>query len=272
MSHYVLENEKEFVRLETQSRMPQYDFRVELGKMPKLKKGSHILDAGCGSGIVARYLSECFSSSEIVGVDGSELRVTQARKAAAGIANLTFRAGSLTKLDFADESFDLIVCRFVLEHMSAADQRGCLAEFTRCLKSGGTLIGIDLDGLLLGIHPQTPLMAASLKKLADQCPVDFQMGRKMPKLFLDAGLENIQTEIQPMLFEGDALKQEINNTRDRFSQARPILEKILGETTSDFEKQYIASLEAPGSILFYNKFVVQGRGKSLKKHLKVAAN
>ncbi len=41
-------------------------------------------------------------------------------------------------LDFADESFDLIVCNHVLEHVASPAR--ALAEFHRCLSPGGTLV------------------------------------------------------------------------------------------------------------------------------------
>lgn len=51
------------------------------------------------------------------------------------------------RMSFADESFDLIVCNHVMEHVSSPEQ--ALAEFFRCLKPGGVLIAQT---------PYTPLL------------------------------------------------------------------------------------------------------------------
>jgi|GEM_PF-1024484 len=268
MAKYVLEDKKEFDRLEAQSKLPQYDFREELKDLPHLPPNSQILDAGCGSGIVSRYLAERFSESKVCGLDASEMRVTQARQAEAPSSRLEFQSAKLTALPFQDCTFDLIICRFVLEHMGEADQKNALRELLRCLKSGGTLFAIDLDGLLLNIHPQTPLVAQSLKKLQQYSTVDFQMGRKIPKLLADAKFTDIKTRVQAMHFTNDALGGEIQNTLDRFNQARPLLLNILGTEAEIFEKEYVASLREKGSVLFYNKFIVQARKESPKTHLK----
>ncbi|WP_396270952.1 class I SAM-dependent methyltransferase [Ideonella sp.] len=51
------------------------------------------------------------------------------------------------RMSFADESFDLIVCNHVMEHVSSPER--ALAEFFRCLKPGGVLIAQT---------PYTPLL------------------------------------------------------------------------------------------------------------------
>ncbi|MBV9451824.1 MAG: class I SAM-dependent methyltransferase [Streptosporangiaceae bacterium] len=89
-----------------------------------------VLDAGCGVG----YWASLVAAPEVVGVDQSEAAVAAAR--ARGLK--AFRA-TLDDLPFDDESFDLVMCNWVLYHLRDLD-RG-LRELTRVLRPGGHFVG-----------------------------------------------------------------------------------------------------------------------------------
>jgi 2-polyprenyl-3-methyl-5-hydroxy-6-metoxy-1,4-benzoquinol methylase len=73
-----------------------------------------ILDAGCGEGYVTEWLARAFETTETTAVDGR----------ADALAALTDRSpnihvveSDLSALPFADDSFELVVCTEVLEHV-----------------------------------------------------------------------------------------------------------------------------------------------------------
>lgn len=117
-------------------------------------RGQHWLDAGCGSGTMARCLVEAGAS--VLGVDAAEEMIATARELAsqdaAGrhIANdVTYkeehsrqirfeRIATIAHLPLPDQSLDGIVCSSVLEYVS--DPAACLAEFARVLRPGGLLV------------------------------------------------------------------------------------------------------------------------------------
>ena len=117
---------------------------VDFAKLD-LPAGSYVLDAGCGAG---RHLSEAFrfKGVNVVGIDRN--------KADADTANRTLnvmrveqedgRGGKLvctsdiTRLPFADGSFDVVICSEVLEHIP--DHRQAIAEVIRVLKPGRSLV------------------------------------------------------------------------------------------------------------------------------------
>jgi SAM-dependent methyltransferase len=74
------------------------------------------------------------------GVDISGLQVEYARRVALGMGfeNVQFEAGSAEHLGFPDESFDIVLCSDVVEHLENPEK--CFAEIRRVLKSGGTAI------------------------------------------------------------------------------------------------------------------------------------
>lgn len=263
-SEYVLENQKEFDRLENQSAAPAYDFRQELSGVQALfgsKPPRRILDAGCGSGVVSRYLAELHPGSEVVGCDSSELRVQQARKASGQAANLKFDCMSLDALTYSSGSFDFILCRYVLEHLSPDLRRRALHELARCLRPGGTLCAIDVDGLLCNIAPAPERLKTRLEALSKSDRVDLFVGRKIPGLLLDVGLIDVEWEIESLNFRGHLLKTEIELTRERFDLAHDFFVSTFGSEAEalQFKADYLQAMTAPGCVLFYSMFIVAAK-------------
>jgi len=112
--------------------------------------GQDWLDAGCGSGILARYLSE--AGAHVLGVDAAEEMIAMARQLASqnvasqDVARHDERSNQLrfehiatiAHLPLADQSLDGVLCSSVLEYVS--DPAACLAEFARVLRPGGLLV------------------------------------------------------------------------------------------------------------------------------------
>jgi 2-polyprenyl-3-methyl-5-hydroxy-6-metoxy-1,4-benzoquinol methylase len=106
---------------------------------------SHVsaLDVGCGDGYHLFVFNTNKGIREKVsfrGVDISGLQVEYARRVALGMGfeNVQFEAGSAEHLGFPDESFDIVLCSDVVEHLENPET--CFAEIRRVLKSGGTAI------------------------------------------------------------------------------------------------------------------------------------
>jgi 2-polyprenyl-3-methyl-5-hydroxy-6-metoxy-1,4-benzoquinol methylase len=112
--------------------------------------GQRWLDAGCGSGTLARYLLE--AGANVLGVDAAEEMITLARELASQdvakhdvakhdepTRQLRFEhIATITHLPLADQSLDGILCSSVLEYVP--DPAACLAEFARVLRPGGLLV------------------------------------------------------------------------------------------------------------------------------------
>jgi 2-polyprenyl-3-methyl-5-hydroxy-6-metoxy-1,4-benzoquinol methylase len=98
------------------------------------------LDFGCGVGRLARALAARFE--HVTGLDISETMVQRARELNAGIENIEFRCNDRPDLSlFADESFDLVACDIVLQHLPDREAVfGYLAEFVRVLNPDGLLV------------------------------------------------------------------------------------------------------------------------------------
>ncbi|MCD6570638.1 MAG: class I SAM-dependent methyltransferase [Deltaproteobacteria bacterium] len=113
-------------------------------KKLNLDSGYRVLDAGCGGG---RHLSEAFrySNVTVVGLDLDREDVTKAKntlrimeyEGEGGKGPWGVFIGDVTSLPFCDESFDLVICSEVLEHVH--DHKKAIAEIIRVLKPGRLL-------------------------------------------------------------------------------------------------------------------------------------
>lgn len=105
--------------------------------IPK-KAGLKILDAGCGEGQLLERISKSFErkglSVELFGSDITNVALNNAKKR----SNSKFFLEDLEKLHYLDESFDIIICTEVIEHVQ--NYKKVINELKRVLKSGGILI------------------------------------------------------------------------------------------------------------------------------------
>lgn len=81
--------------------------------------GASILDAGCGEGFLTDYLARRDPSLRLTGVDMSSEAIAYAEERFGERAR--FRTGNVYKLPFSDNSFDVVLCSEVLEHLDEPD-------------------------------------------------------------------------------------------------------------------------------------------------------
>lgn len=119
------------------SRIYEYPFvESKIDHFIKNKKNIKILDAGSGITFLPYKLSDKQEIKHIDCFDYDE----ELQKTYESIPNnkVRFVAGSLDKLDFEDNTFDIVYCISVLEHTDNYDK--ILNEFKRVIKNGGLLI------------------------------------------------------------------------------------------------------------------------------------
>ncbi len=105
-----------------------------------LSPGARVLDVCCGTGASALHAARAVGDSgSVIGVDLSEQLLALARQKASeqSLGNVEFRAGDMTQLDFADESFDAVVVVFGI--FFAPDMVAQIRALARLVRPGGVL-------------------------------------------------------------------------------------------------------------------------------------
>jgi ubiquinone/menaquinone biosynthesis C-methylase UbiE len=107
-----------------------------------------ILDAACGNGRHARFLlREADDDAMITAFDYSQQMLHRAR-ARLGSGRVSMIAADLTRMPYADASFDAVICGWVLEHLP--DPKPGLKELARILSAGGKLLLMTTEDTVNG--------------------------------------------------------------------------------------------------------------------------
>jgi SAM-dependent methyltransferase len=172
-----------------------------------LGHGERILEVGSGTGIFAREMARAIGAAPpVVCVERDEAQIYRTLELAAARqeeALLDVRQGEPRSLPLhADEwgSFDLVHCRFVLQHL--ADPQDVVRGLGRALRPGGRLVLIDDDHDLVRLWPSMPaideLWRARAHAVIDRGHDPF-VGRKLIALMQ---LADLQPTASDQLFFG----------------------------------------------------------------------
>ncbi len=111
-----------------------YFKRKLFGELKMKPQGKTALDVGCGGGILCEEIARL--GFAVTGIDPSAHSLqTAAGHAQAGGLQIAFEQGSGEAIPFRDDSFDIVFCCDVLEHVR--DAAKVIAEISRVLKPGG---------------------------------------------------------------------------------------------------------------------------------------
>ena len=97
--------------------------------------GLRVLDAGCGEGQLLEVFDKKNNRNEYHGVDVTPWALMKAKRRS---PRSQFQEANLVNTDYDTESFDLITCTEVIEHVKGCEH--VLSELKRILKPDGYLI------------------------------------------------------------------------------------------------------------------------------------
>jgi len=126
-----------------------------------VKPGDWVLEVGCGTGsLTLAAKRRAGPSGRVFGIDIIPGMIEVSRqKAAQANQEITFYLAGIDEIPFAESQFDVVMCSFMIFHMSEAVRRKGLAEIYRVLKPGGRLLVLDLA------MPTQPLSRFIARKL-----------------------------------------------------------------------------------------------------------
>lgn len=256
---YLLEHENEFKRLELQSKQNFYDVSSEISHI-KISPNTSILDAGCGSGLLSRYLIKKHPSCKIHACDYSELRLQQAKNESKN-HGINYFHSDLSLINLEDSSVDYIFSRYVYEYLK--DPFSITQELYRVLKPGGTICLIDGDGIFINLCTNQPDLNNYLHIIKDKIDIDLFVGRKLNSFLHSVKLENINRKVEICDFTGEDREAEFLNIKEKLQITYPKIIEMLGskEDADNFCKLYINEFRKKENIFFHNKFICWGTKK-----------
>jgi len=172
--------------------------RIQTLEALALRAGEHVLDVGCGTGLLVHGMSTTVGSQgRIVGVDFSEDMLELARNRCHEIDNIELQQGSITQLPFEDNSFDAVSCIQTLLYV--AEVKTALSELYRVLKPGGRVAIIETDWRGVVLNSPDQAMTRKVLDAWDAAVSSPNLPVKLIPLLKKQNFSAIKTEAIPVL-------------------------------------------------------------------------
>jgi ubiquinone/menaquinone biosynthesis C-methylase UbiE len=119
-------------------------FRQHVLELAALRGDERLLDAGCGTGMMALRIAARYPNCTVHGIDLSPRMIAVARRDAEeqGLT-VDFRVGSVIDLPYPDAFFDVVLTNIMYHHLDLAEKRQAVNEIARVLKPGGRYVSAE---------------------------------------------------------------------------------------------------------------------------------
>jgi SAM-dependent methyltransferase len=243
--------EQEVERLDHQAALTwAHEWRILQPLAPS--GGGGVLDAGCGNGAVTAELSAALPGTRVVGLDRHPGLLDLARTRGAAGAEPELFLGDVGDTPFADETFDLVLSRYVFQHLQ--EPVAAARELRRVLRPGGHLAVIDIDAGLWGTAEpdlsgmsQEAYRALGAAQSADGG--DRLIARRLPRVLRDAGYTDVS--VRPFAYTSDEVGIEALAPQLSPERLLPLVERGAVSMTA-----YVRAMSAWQSFVADDGFVL----------------
>lgn len=188
-------NPDESARLRRQSDELRPQSADLLGRIG-LEPGQSAVDLGCGpSGILDQLSAAVSPGGRVVGLDSDPAHTALARQyvTRAGLADVEVITADARRTGLPSGSFDLVHARTLL--VNIPDPAEVVAEMVRLAQPGGWVASQEPDAEHALCYPPLPAwdhLRTIFLVSHDRLGADLRIGRRLPELFRQAGLEDIE--------------------------------------------------------------------------------
>ena len=163
-----------------------------------LRSGEHVLDAGCGTGLLTQELAMAVGPEGcVVGIDNSLDMLELATKRCKGLPQVHLKQRSVEDLPEKEESFDAVTCVQVLLYLSEVSK--ALAELNRVLKRGGRIAVIETDWRSVVLNGSDDVLSRRMLAAWDDAVPSPNLPVRLGPLLLAQGFTAIRVDAIPIL-------------------------------------------------------------------------
>ncbi len=201
-----------------------------LSRLASESRAAHVLDLGCGAGH-ASFAMARGGAARVIAYDLSAemLAVVADEASARKHRQIETSRGPAEHLAFADSSFDIVITRYSAHHWFSVPE--ALREAGRVLKSGGTLVVIDV------IAPEIALMDTVLQTvelLRDTSHVRDYRESEWRHMLSEAKFSVAEVERWKILMEFESWTARIGTSPARIDSLRNVFASLASEAQNYF--------------------------------------
>ena len=217
-SNHTQINEDSVTKSQMEKMVDSYDLymkRITLGReevlrtmtvnLALVKEGDCVLEVGCATGsLTLAAKRQVGPSGKVFGIDIIPAMIERSQqKAVQAKLDITFQLGNIENIPFSENQFDVVMCSFMIFHMSEKVRNKGIEEIYRVLKPQGKLLVLDLA------LPPDPV------------------SRRILKLLLGFMLKHDLKELQPIMESSGFSQIEISQAKFRVL-GLPVLSFVRG--------------------------------------------
>lgn len=163
----------------------------------ELRESDLVLEIGSGLGILTRDVAARVPHGKVCGLERSPAQIAEASRRNP-FAHLHFIEASAEDLPFEEARFDVVYCRYLLEHVP--DPVRVLREAKRVMRPGGKLFVQENNLQADVLYPDCPRFDhvwRGFVKLQERLGGDATIGKKLFFLLKRAGFRHVELSIAP---------------------------------------------------------------------------
>jgi len=111
----------------------------------KISEGNNVLEVGCGTGTLSLLAKDrTGTSGKVCGIDAAPEMIQRAKmKANRQNKDVEFQVGDISNIPYDNNKFDVVMCSFMIFHISSEKREKGFKEIFRVLKSNGAVVIVD---------------------------------------------------------------------------------------------------------------------------------
>ena len=231
----------------------------------RLPAEANVLDAGCGTGEISLRLARMFPHARLLGVDVIDDHLQRARDRCSGLGDRArFENRNIFELGLPGATFDLVVCRHVLQAIPHAER--AIAELVRVARSGGWIHLIAEDYLMINFEPRRldpdDFWSKGPRQFGDAIGTDLRIGRKAYGILRRLGMSDITVDyvvVDPLRVPRATIAAIWEAWRDGYADTVSANTSVTREAFLDHFDDMIATIQDPSGYGVWHVPVVAAR-------------